>query len=402
MANVFENEREMFFYHLRLIFAHLFISIALLIIFRCPSGMYNFWNGPFPINLKQFREHVETYYNAHGYKALFSFRPVLFQPEYFQVELGVGTIELRSMKAYSKYSDPPTQGILLQIFDQVPESTIGKPTITLYIRFPAYGQLYSTQRYPYRFQSFSIQTLRCIVKQIGIPSKEFSSWPEKAIYVKKIEEIYDRNPSLFNEKVIKKCGILLGYLFYPWGEDIYKVDEYIGYQLQKDVRMFDASCYYIPYLSFLFTFFLISLFVMNISYLSDTFLPLLHLPSKSLYACIEKELAKLDGISFKDLDNLLLKTPSENNYHDSMYIVNDQYLIMLMIDFDEKSPEILQKFYSNTPFIIIDIDTITEILPGCIVISSGVSRIFGPVGKLCLSQKKTMGKMGKIFIDGPN
>ncbi len=37
-----------------------------------------------------------------------------------------------------------------------------------------------------------------------------------------------------------------------------------------------------------------------------------------------------------------------------------------------------------------------------VVPDSGVSRIFGPVGKLCLSQKKTMGKMGKIFIDGPN
>jgi hypothetical protein len=33
---------------------------------------------------------------------------------------------------------------------------------------------------------------------------------------------------------------------------------------------------------------------------------------------------------------------------------------------------------------------------------SGVTRIFRPVGKLRLFRKKTMGKMGKVFIDGPN
>jgi hypothetical protein len=320
--------------------------------------------------LKQFQEHLETNYNAFGYKALFSFRSVLFQPEYLQVELGVDTIELKSMKAYSKYSNPPSQGILLQIFDQVAESAIGNPRMTLYIRFPGYRQLYTTQRLPYRFQSFSVQTLCCIVKQVGIPPKEFLSWPEKSVYVKKIEEIYNRDPDLFNEKVIKKCGILLGYLFYPWKEDIYKVDEYIGYQLEENVRVFDASWSYTTHLSHIFTVLLISLFVFNISFLSHTFLPLLRLLSKSLHARIEEELMKMDGISFKDLDILLLETSSENNYHDSMYIVNDKYLIMLIIDSDEKSPEILQQSYSNAPFIIIDIDTIIEVLRGYIVISN--------------------------------
>lgn len=32
----------------------------------------------------------------------------------------------------------------------------------------------------------------------------------------------------------------------------------------------------------------------------------------------------------------------------------------------------------------------------------GATRMFRPMGKLLLCRKKTMGKMGKVFIDGPN
>jgi hypothetical protein len=35
-------------------------------------------------------------------------------------------------------------------------------------------------------------------------------------------------------------------------------------------------------------------------------------------------------------------------------------------------------------------------------IFSGATRIFKPMGKLRLCKKKTMGKMGKIFVNGPN
>jgi hypothetical protein len=36
------------------------------------------------------------------------------------------------------------------------------------------------------------------------------------------------------------------------------------------------------------------------------------------------------------------------------------------------------------------------------VMASGATRIFKPMGKLRLCKKKTMGKMGKIFVNGPN
>jgi hypothetical protein len=43
-------------------------------------------------------------------------------------------------------------------------------------------------------------------------------------------------------------------------------------------------------------------------------------------------------------------------------------------------------------------DRILSILSKAI---SGVTRIFRPMGKLLLYREKTMGKMGKIFIDRP-
>jgi hypothetical protein len=33
---------------------------------------------------------------------------------------------------------------------------------------------------------------------------------------------------------------------------------------------------------------------------------------------------------------------------------------------------------------------------------SGATRVFRAMGKFCLCHKKTVGKMGRIFIDGPN
>lgn len=355
------DQRNKFLQDVGLIFAYLFISFVILIIFRCPNQLYNTWKGPFPMNLKQFRNHLETNYDLLGYKALFSFRSFFFQPEYLQVALGVDAIDSNSVNSFSVFSESGSQGFPLHRFDRVVESTIDTLNMALYIKFAANGRPYSKLRYPYRFQSFDIETLRCIVKQVGIPTKEFLSWPEKVTYVKRIEEIYKQNASLFNEKVIKKCGILVGYLYEPSNEVTYKVDGHNYYGFVKNVRAFDASWYYIPYLSYSVAGFVILISLYNLAYLSKNVIYFLRLQSELLHHCIKEQLMKLDGISLKDLDKLLLETSSENNHQDSMFIVNDKYLIMLMIDFNENSFEILRKFYSVAPFIIINIDTITVV-----------------------------------------
>ncbi|CAF1232531.1 unnamed protein product [Rotaria magnacalcarata] len=78
---------------------------------------------------------------------------------------------------------------------------------------------------------------------------------------------------------------------------------------------------------------------------------------------------KLDGISLEELGNVLSETPSENNYHNNLFIINEKHLIMLKLDLNESSARILRRFDSETLFIVIGIDTITEVLPRGIVIS---------------------------------
>ncbi|CAF3445798.1 unnamed protein product [Rotaria socialis] len=216
----FQDQRSKLLQHTELIFVHLFISIAITIIFRFPNALYNSWNVPFVMNLKQFRDHLETNYNLLDFWGLLSFHSILFQPQYLQVELGIGTIASDASTVYTGYSEYIWSESLKTTFDRVVEPTINTPNMTLYIKFAANGQSYADLQYPYRFQSFSITTLRCIVKQIGIPARQFLNWPEKQLYTKSIEEIYQRNPSLINKTVIKRCGILLGYLYGPSTESI--------------------------------------------------------------------------------------------------------------------------------------------------------------------------------------
>ncbi|CAF3156350.1 unnamed protein product [Rotaria socialis] len=218
----FQDQRSKLLQHTELIFVHLFISIAITIIFRFPNALYNSWNVPFVMNLKQFRDHLETNYNLLDFWGLLSFHSILFQPQYLQVELGIGTIASDASTVYTGYSEYIWSESLKTTFDRVVEPTINTPNMTLYIKFAANGQSYADLQYPYRFQSFSITTLRCIVKQIGIPARQFLNWPEKQLYTKSIEEIYQRNPSLINKTVIKRCGILLGYLYGPSTESISK------------------------------------------------------------------------------------------------------------------------------------------------------------------------------------
>ncbi|CAF3048726.1 unnamed protein product, partial [Rotaria sp. Silwood2] len=293
----------------------MFISVAVLILFRCPNQLYNIWNGPFSMNLEQFRNHLETNYNFLGFKAFASWHSFLFQPEYLQVELGIDAIDSNSKHSFSVFSDHDSQRFPIYRFERVVQSSIDTSKMTLYIKFATNGQPYSQLQYPYRFESFQIKTLRCIVKCVGIPVKEFLNWPEKIIYVENIEKIYKQNVSLFNEKVIKKCGILLGYLYVPSNEVTYKVDGHSYYGLTENVRAFDASSSYISYFPHCLLGFVILIFLGNLLHRSGNVIHFLRLPSEFSHVGIEEQLMKLDGISLKDLDNLLLETTAENNHY---------------------------------------------------------------------------------------
>lgn len=357
----FQEQRQIFLDHLGQIFIHLFILATLLMIFQCPNRLYNSWYGPFPMNLKQFREHVTTNHWA--------FKSILFQPEYLQVELGVGTIELKSVKSYSSYSDNPTQGILLDIFNDITEPMAYKNRMKVYARLPEMGNPYSRQRHAFHFQSFSIQTLRCILKQMNFSPKEFLNWPEKSNYVKKIEQIYDQSYRLYNENIVRKCGILLGYVFYPREKKIYRIDEHANPQKseEKNVRVFDITWSYTSDLSHVFTAFSIISFVCHVLIISKNIVPVLTPPSNSMYSCMKTELMKLNGISLEDLNIRLLELSSEDSFDNRMFIVDRKYLVIFKISFDEMSSGILQEYYHQSLFNIIDIDSIVRVKSNSIV-----------------------------------
>jgi len=106
-------------------------------------------------------------------------------------------------------------GKLLYTYNRVGEPTIDTKDMTLYIKFIAHEQSYSQRRYLNDLQPFSIKILWCIFEQLTISSTEYMHWLEKSIYTKKIEYIYDRNPKVFNQIVIKKCDILIGHFYRP-------------------------------------------------------------------------------------------------------------------------------------------------------------------------------------------
>ncbi|CAF3776171.1 unnamed protein product [Rotaria socialis] len=280
--------------------------IAILLIFQCCNRVYNAWKGPFPMNLNQFRNHLKTNYNLFGYNSLFSFRWLYFQPDYLQIELDENVIDETVANTPRMFYGHYSHGVLLYLFNQVLPPAIDRSQMALYIKFASYEQSYSQIRYPYNFQSFNMNTLRCIARQLNIPSSEFSRWSEESKHIQNIEEIYNKNPKVFNKKYLP--------------------------------NLIRAIIKYLRALS-----------------------PMLH-------PFIQEQIQKLNITSVADLDSLLLDTFHENNFNDSLFIVRDKYLVMLMLDLDEDSAQILREFYEKAPFTIIPINSISKIESDHIVV----------------------------------
>ncbi|CAF3845012.1 unnamed protein product [Adineta steineri] len=173
------------------------------------------------MNLKQFHDHLATNYNLFGYKSLFSFHWFRFQPDYIQLESGQDPIDESSKNSFRTFYGHHSHGQLLYKFHHVTKPTINTSSMILFIKFNAYEQSNFGKLYPYDFQSFSIKILRCIVREFHDSPTEYINWFEKSLYVEKIKEMYNENPTFFNKVVISKCGILIGYLYQPTNEYVF-------------------------------------------------------------------------------------------------------------------------------------------------------------------------------------
>ena len=275
--------------------------------------------------------------------------------------MGENAINKSTEHAIQMVQDNYWYGKSLYTFNQVIEPTIDTPDTVLYIKFPVDEQTYYQIRYPYQFESFHLDTLQCIVEQLNISPGVFSLWFEKSMHIKNIEQIYDQNTTIFNEKVIKTCGILIGYFFRPKNEYPYLRDEQEYYKSGKRVRIFDASSSYTSYMSHI----AVALFLcIVLKLLVNVFIAVITLaypPWPLIHASIQEQMQKIDIFSFEYFDELLSNTTYQNNYQDCLFIVYDKYLIISMINFNETSEKILRLFYNCTPLTIVPIDTISNV-----------------------------------------
>ena len=207
-----QRERSAHFKHT---FTYLLFGVFILYLFDCHARVYNALYGPFHFTLEQFTTHLRMYNElvVDGYKSESSW--FLFHREYLQVELGENQIEQDAKHILRILSDDPPNGRLLYAFNRVKEWNIVKNLRPnrVYVKFAVANQNHLHSRLPYSFRSFTVRTLRCIVRQLDVSPNEYMHWIEKSMFITTIEQIYAQNATTFNMKVIIKCGILIGYLY---------------------------------------------------------------------------------------------------------------------------------------------------------------------------------------------
>ncbi|CAF3331790.1 unnamed protein product [Rotaria socialis] len=341
-----------------------------MLVFRCPNRVYNAWKGPFPMKLNQFRNHLETSYKLFGYQAFLSSRFFFTDPEYVQIELGRNAIDQNIKNTIRVFNGHYSDGKLQYTLNRVLEGTIDKSNMVLYIRFAPPEHFYSEIRYPYDFQSFSTNTLRCIIQQLNVSSSEFMQWSEKSMYIKNIENIYNQNPKEFNRKVIIKCGILIGYLYRPTNEYFFPSYKYEAYRYHEDLRIFNASFFYTPSCSYIFLCIIVCLLFKDVVYLVVAGVTLIFPRFQIVHRYTQKQMKKANIDCVNQLDQLLLHTTNENNHGNHLFIVDNEYLAVLMVDLNEYREPILRQFYEDTPINIFPIHEIDTVRSDCIVFNN--------------------------------
>lgn len=348
-----------FKYSLIILSIGLFVGI---VFFQLHIRIYNSTFGPFHVNLNDFIHHV------NAFQKNFSYTSFLGRKEYFQVELGENNV-LNSLDKYStirQYFDPVTRRYHIATYKRIKNPSI-------YVKLPTPSQSRYHIHFPFHFMSYSISTLRCIVKNLPSNSRDtYQTWFEKSEYVRYIEDQYRRNSTDFNKAVLTKCGILIGYLFWPKGEKVFTSTDQHRFSAD-DIALNMTHQYFSPYLYFIIGLIFTWLFVKSFFYLMRYLIirircDYLHKfgicswPLKILPAVAEDLwLLNIDAPIFEQLirfDEYLTK--SQNKYDNRLAIIkNDEdylFVVILMIDLHEK----LNFDDRSSPFVICPVTDIQK------------------------------------------
>ncbi len=358
----FQEEQNKYLTSLKSPCLLLLLIFSILCVFQYPNRIYNAWHGPFHLNLNEFITHWNVYSGNAAAGSWFS-----FNEEYLQIELGEDKIDVNPKNIFRIYYRHPTYDKVLYTFNPIKEPKITTVPMQLFVKLPTSLESYFHKRLPYRFELFNADTLKCIAQQIDVDQLKF----ENSMYIQLIEEIYDRNATDFNMKVIIKCGILLGYLYDCATEKVYTWYSNEPYIFTFSAAAFDASTSYSSYVTYVFGSLLI---LWCIEIISKIFLRLFRRFSKIVSHDIQNILNKFNIDSIQVLDRLLMETHQVDNYHDRLFLIRKQHLIIFKINLNEHDPTILCQFYTRTPFIIIDIDSIIEIRYDRILVLDGDRR----------------------------
>ncbi|CAF1523036.1 unnamed protein product [Adineta steineri] len=154
------------------------------LILLCRIHVYNMRNGPFHMNLYQFTVHLISCNQGRTGGNSLPTHWWSVEREYFQIELGQDQIEqvsahtLRGYPYYFQYFKPSytmkavqNDGIYQALYPN-----------RVFIKLPVRGQNHFHSRLPYRFHEFTIETLRCIVRQLGVLPTSYIKWHDKGTY----------------------------------------------------------------------------------------------------------------------------------------------------------------------------------------------------------------------------
>ncbi|CAF2115355.1 unnamed protein product [Rotaria magnacalcarata] len=341
----------------------LVIMLVGMIFFQLHIRIYNSIFGPFHFNLIDFAQHVNAYQNNYSYVSL------LGRKEYVQLELG----ENMFLDPISKYA------IIKQYFDRITRNyhiatykRIRKPSI--YVKLPTASQSRYHTRLPFHFKSYTIRTLQCIVRSLPSNSADtYQTWVEKSEYVRYIDDQYTKNSTEFNEAVLTKCGVLIGYLYRPKGEIVFTASNQYQFATE-DLALNMTHQYFSPYLYVILGLIFMWLFLKSLFYLMRYLsirlrcdylhkAGILSWPLKLLPSVAEELwLLNIDGSLFEQLiklDEYLER--SEHKYNNRLAIIeNDEhylFVVLLRISLDEN----IDADDKSSPFIICPVTDIHKI-----------------------------------------
>ena len=337
--------------HFKYTFACLLGCVSILYLFGYHVRVYNVLAGPFHVDFNQLMMSLDDYVGKSNWLSL--------PREYLQVELGENQLEQE------------VKSTLDDSFNDLPRERLSHTLITIkdhfYVQLATPDNNYFHNSFPYRFRSFTEPTLKCIAEQLDIATDE-------SMLIKAIEEIYRQNTTAFHMKVIAQCGILIGYLT----------------QSRSDVIFDASSTYYSSELFLLGSIIFGWLLIKALFYLGLYVFHAIHRPILFIHSSVKLHLNTLHIDGVEELDDLLSHTIGDNNYHNRLFLLRDQYLLILHIDRNEHNAAILHQFYDRDPLTLISIENIVCIQNSEILTKHGNQHTWHPLPTIhSVSKKRT-------------